>query len=233
MRTDAITDVGLVRKENEDSFLIREDLGLAVVADGMGGHEAGEVASLLAVKTLEDSLQENPGFDEVSLGLAVKAANSAIYRQASENPSFQGMGTTLTALWWRGSKALIGHVGDSRAYLIRNQQISLLTTDHSLVNELVQGGHITEAEALTHPQRNVVTRALGVDVNVEVDLIAVEVEQGDKFVLCSDGFSNLINAEEILAALATEPTGPALSKLKQMALDRGGFDNITAVLVEF
>jgi PPM family protein phosphatase len=232
MRTEAFTHVGLVRKGNEDSYLINGDLGLFVVADGMGGHEAGEVASMLAVKTLEKALiaSENK---EGALKAGIQQANSEIYRQAQENPRFHGMGTTITAVHYFGGQVYIGHVGDSRAYLIRGGQATLLTRDHSLVNELLRCGQITQEEAENHPQKHIVTRALGTEPSVEVDILSPVIEQEDKVLLCSDGLSNLIKGEEIAEIMHNHATSPALQTLKQLALDRGGFDNITALLVEF
>jgi PPM family protein phosphatase len=232
MRTEAFTHVGLVRKGNEDSYLINGDLGLFVVADGMGGHEAGEVASVLAVKTLEKALIAS-GNQEGALKAGIQQANSEIYRQAQENPRFHGMGTTITAVHYFGGQVYIGHVGDSRAYLIRGGQATLLTRDHSLVNELLRCGQITQEEAENHPQKHIVTRALGTEPSVEVDILSPVIEQEDKVLLCSDGLSNLIKGEEIAEIMHNHATSPALQTLKQLALDRGGFDNITALLVEF
>ncbi len=233
MRIEAISDVGLVRKGNEDSYLINRRLGLFVVADGMGGHEAGEVASFLAVKTLEETLENNKE-SEGALVLAIQAANSEIFRQAQEKPYLNGMGTTLTAVYYHNGKAYLGHVGDSRAYLIRNFQATLLTRDHSLVDELVRSGHISEEEAQNHPQRHIVTRALGTEASVEVDILSPAIEQGDRLLLCTDGLSNLVKPEEIIQAVnSTNIPRDALEMLRQQALERGGFDNITALLIEF
>ena len=236
MRTEAISHVGLVRKGNEDSYLINSSLGLFVVADGMGGHEAGEVASKVAVKSLERTLTQAPD-GETALRDGILAANSEIFGMAQADSKLNGMGTTLTAVYYHSGKVLIGHVGDSRAYLIRNFVATLLTRDHSLVNELVQSGHITEEEALNHPQRHVVTRALGIDPMVEIDLLVQEIKAGDRLVLCTDGLSNLVSAEEIAETFnhsrGTDNRGLPLERLKQLALERGGYDNLTAVLIEF
>lgn len=233
MRTEAISDIGLVRKGNEDSYLINPELGLFAVADGMGGHEAGEVASMLAVRTLEKAIAEYP--DKVgALSLAIQAANSEIFRQSQENPSYSGMGTTITAVYCYNNKVYIGHVGDSRAYLIRSAQATLLTRDHSLVNELVRGGHISEEEAQNHPQRHVVTRALGTEPKVEVDILSPVIEKGDRIMLCTDGLSNLVKPDEFVKIInSTDDPRQALQRLKEVALERGGFDNITALMVEF
>lgn len=233
MKTEAISDTGLVRKGNEDSYLLNNRLGLFAVADGMGGHEAGEVASHIAVTTLEKSIEELRR-EENALDLAIQAANVEIYNQAQENQAYNGMGTTITALYCGDEKVYIGHVGDSRAYLLRKSQITLLTRDHSLVNELLLGGHISEEEALNHPQRHVVTRALGIEPTVEVDILSPAIEKEDKILLCTDGLSNLLKPEEMLQVIQLyKDPADALQALKQMALERGGFDNITALLVEF
>lgn len=233
MKTEAISDTGLVRKGNEDSYLLNNRLGLFAVADGMGGHEAGEVASHIAVTTLEKSI-EKLRREENALDLAIQAANVEIYNQALENQAYSGMGTTITALYCGDEKVYIGHVGDSRAYLLRKSQITLLTRDHSLVNELLLGGHISEEEALNHPQRHVVTRALGIEPTVEVDILSPAIEKEDKILLCTDGLSNLLKPEEMLQVIQLyKDPADALQALKQMALERGGFDNITALLVEF
>ncbi len=233
MRIEAISETGLVRKENEDSYLINDRLGLFAVADGMGGHEAGEVASRLAVKTLEESMSAN-GKNDGALALAIQAANREIYRQSQEKQDLAGMGTTITAVHCGEGKVFIGHVGDSRAYLIRNSQATLLTRDHSLVSELVRSGHISEEEAETHPHRHIVTRALGTEPGVEVDILSPVIEQGDRLFLCTDGLSNLVKPEEVVLAIkSNDSPAAALEKLKQLALERGGFDNITALLIEF
>jgi len=233
MRIEAISDTGLVRKGNEDSFLINKALGLFAVADGMGGHEAGEVASFLAVKTLETAVRDSKG-REGALEAAIKAANQEIYSQAQQKSSLAGMGTTLTAVYYQEDGISIGHVGDSRAYLIRDSQATLLTRDHSLVAELIRSGQISEEEGKNHPHRHVVTRALGTEPEVEVDMLFPGVKQGDRLFLCTDGLSNLIKSEEI-AQTVDQAAAPeqALELLKQMALERGGFDNLTALLIEF
>lgn len=233
MRIEAVSDTGLVRKGNEDCYLINKSLGLFAVADGMGGHEAGEVASFLAVKTLEKTI-ENEQDGDGALAAAIQAANSEIYFQAQQESSLAGMGTTLTAVYCHDGKVSIGHVGDSRAYLIRNSQATLLTRDHSLVNELILSGQISEEEAENHPHRHIVTRALGTEPKVEIDILSPVIEQGDCLFLCTDGLSNLVKAEEIVQTVEnSDSLADALVLLKQLALERGGFDNITALVIEF
>lgn len=233
MRTEAFTHVGLVRKGNEDSYLINESLSLFAVADGMGGHEAGEVASELAVQTLEKAMLDGAN-QQGDLLSAIQQANSEIYHKAQENPSLHGMGTTITVVHCLAGQVSIGHVGDSRAYLLRRGQATLLTRDHSLVNELVRCGQISEEEAENHPQRHIVTRALGTEPTVEVDLLSPVIEPGDIILLCSDGLSNLVKGDEMAQIMQhNASTSLALKTLKQLALDRGGFDNITALLIEF
>ncbi len=233
MRAEALTHVGLVRKGNEDSYLLNESLGLFVVADGMGGHEAGEVASKIAVQTVERALS-GAAAKQGALPSAIRQANNEIYMQAQVDHGLHGMGTTITAVHCFADQVNIGHVGDSRAYLIRGGQATLLTRDHSLVNELLRCGQITEQEAENHPQKNIVTRALGTEPMVDVDILTPIIEPHDKLLLCTDGLSNLIKGEEMAKIIQAErSTSLALKALVQMALDRGGFDNITALLIEF
>ncbi|MDA8440920.1 MAG: Stp1/IreP family PP2C-type Ser/Thr phosphatase, partial [Peptococcaceae bacterium] len=209
------------------------NLGLFAVADGMGGCEAGEVASRVAVDMLEKSVLESDGGDNV-LSRAIQAANAAIHYQAEQNQAYKGMGTTITAVYCSQEKIYIGHVGDSRAYLISRNQITLLTRDHSLVNELVRGGHISEEEAKHHPQRHVITRALGTESQVDIDILSPVIEAGDRIILCTDGLSNLVTPEEIVTALNTKrDMVRALQAMVDLALERGGSDNITVLAIEF
>lgn len=232
MRIEAITDVGLVRKSNEDSYLINERLGLFAVADGMGGHAAGEIASSLAVNTLEQAIV-NFGEGEAALEQAIQQANQEIYRQSTLKPSLRGMGTTMTAVYFYRGKTYIGHVGDSRAYLINGPETRLLTRDHSLVGELVRCGQISEEEAKHHPQRHIVTRALGTEPEVQIDILAPDLTGGEGILLCTDGLSNVVETAEIGAAFrSVHDPATVLESLKQLALARGGHDNITAVYVQ-
>lgn len=221
------SDVGQIRRANEDSYLVRDPL--YVVADGMGGHNAGDVASSTAVAALGKPGQ--PTRDNVES--LVKEANAAVWEKAQSDRSLQGMGTTVTALFLDGSHGLIAHVGDSRAYLFRGGQLRQLTHDHTLVARMVGEGRITEEEARHHPQRNVITRALGVDADIHVDLESVEFEPGDRVLLCSDGLTSMIDPDPIAAILASEGSPQSVAdRLVQAANDAGGEDNITVIVLD-
>ncbi len=234
LRASARTDVGLRRRVNEDCFALAADLGLYLVADGMGGHTAGQVASELAaegavraLRTLEDataSLAEK-------LRYAVAAANREIFSTAQQKPHLAGMGTTLVALLTGGERVALAHVGDSRAYLIRGGRIRQLTDDHSLVAELVRRREISEVAARGHPHRHVLTRALGVRRTVEPDLAELTPAVGDLFVLCSDGLTGHVSDEEIAAQVSGDADlDAAAERLIDLANARGGEDNITVLL---
>ena len=235
LRSAARTDVGLRRRANEDRYVVSGDLGLYLVADGMGGHTAGQVASRLAaeaalgaLRTLADaeaSLTEK-------LRYSVAAANREIFAAALAKPELSGMGTTLVVLLVGERRVALAHVGDSRAYLIRGGRIRQLTDDHSLVAELVRRQEISDHDAQRHPHRHVLTRALGVRRSVEADLAELTPAPGDVFVLCSDGLTGLVGDEEIADEVAAEPDLDALcDRLINLANTRGGEDNITVVLV--
>jgi PPM family protein phosphatase len=187
----ASSDVGRLRTTNEDSFVVDDRLALYAVADGMGGHRAGEVASATAIEALRAAIAGGKALDA-----AIVLANSAVFQKAATDRELSGMGTTLTAVAIVGDASLlIGHVGDSRAYRIRDRVITRLTDDHSLVEELVREGRISPEEAEVHPRRAVITRALGIDPDVEVDLYTVEARTGDRILICSDGLSGMIRDE--------------------------------------
>ncbi len=238
------TDVGKTRPINEDGYYISDyskklDAGYAMVADGMGGHQAGEVASKLAVRCISEIINEkchgkmNVAEIKELLGTAIKQANSLIYEKGREEGECQGMGTTLTLLFIKGDTGVVAHVGDSRAYLLREGKLHQITTDHSLVQMLLSRGQITEEEAATHPQKNVITRALGTDSDVEIDLYEFAVSSGDIMLLGSDGLSNMLSADELTAMLqkGKKDSLDSLAKaLVEEANSRGGLDNITAVL---
>lgn len=232
----AVSDRGRVRDSNEDSALELPDRGLFAVADGMGGHAAGEVASRLAVETLEERLSADDSLPSAEqLTGAVRGANRSILRDADENPERSGMGTTLTALAleadgrWR-----IGHVGDSRAYLYRDGELRQLTTDHSWVGRRVASGELTREEARRHPMSSVLERALGTSRDVEVDLEEGRAEAGDLFLLCSDGLSDMLPHDELESLLAPDgDPAEAADHLVSAANRAGGRDNVTVVLVRF
>lgn len=237
----AKTDLGRVRENNEDKFefFVPEDEdslarkgSLYAVADGMGGHNAGQIASELALKTVIGAYYADPSpIVEDSLRAAFGQANALIFDAARAITERSGMGTTLTALVLRGEDAFLAHVGDSRCYRVRESVIEQVTEDHSWVCEQVKRGAMNEAEALASPFRNVITRSLGAAPSVEVDVISHELRAGDTFVLCSDGLSGEVTAEEIRDAAREPGASKAAWDLVNLALERGGHDNITVLIV--
>ncbi len=223
----AASDIGLVREGNEDSYLTLAPL--FAVADGMGGHRGGEVASQLAVETLERTFQAGQG----ELTDQVQEANRVVFERSVTDRQVAGMGTTLTVALVEGDRIRLAHVGDSRAYLLRDGELRLLTQDHTLVHQMVLEGEISEQEAQTHPQRSVLTRALGVDVLVEIDDETVAVRPGDRLLLCTDGLTSMVSEEEIGEILREVPdTREAAERLVRAANDGGGADNTTVVILD-
>ena len=231
MKVYAITDIGRARALNEDSYYVpREGERFCVVADGMGGHNAGEVASAMAVQVFSRHMREVEHITTQALCAAVERANEEVYRAALENEGMSGMGTTFSALARQGGDVLLAHVGDSRIYLIREGAMFQLTTDHTLVEEMIRKGMLTPREARFHPHRNIITRALGTDPRIEIDLVQMAARSGDVFFLCSDGMTNYAQEREILRTAVGE--GDWQDKLKHLvsvALENGGADNITAL----
>jgi protein phosphatase len=227
----AKSDVGMVREANEDSYLVHEPL--FVVADGMGGHVAGDIASSTAVEEIRQQSDTASSDDMETLAALVRNANSKIWEKAKADPSLHGMGTTCTLLLLDKKKAHIAHVGDSRAYIWRGGKLTQLTEDHSLVGRMVKEGRLKPEEAEHHPQRSIVTRALGVDADVEVDLLSVDLNEGDRLMLCSDGLSSMTDSSSMQEVLGSEPDPQrAADRLIQLANDAGGEDNITVVVVD-
>ena len=236
MKWSQITNVGLVRAGNEDSMCACPDIGLFAVADGMGGHKAGEIASSTALEYLEENIRNVP-LDDDDLGAILlhilDEANLRVHRLSTEFEQYRGMGTTVTAGIFQEKTLVIAHIGDSRAYLIRSGEIRQLTNDHSLVGEMLRSGGITEEQAYNHPQRNVLTRAMGTATTVRFDLYHLELLSGDKILFCTDGLINHLRPEEIIEVIGIEPDlDKCLDILMTRSLDRGGHDNITMVLVE-
>jgi serine/threonine protein phosphatase PrpC len=246
-RVRGASDVGRKRETNEDAFLVDEDLSLFVVADGMGGHQGGDTASRLAVDTLQravrksqterpqlfskrSTLEESPL--PVILREAMEDACLAIFSKAQGAPSLHGMGTTVTALLLHGPHAFLAHVGDSRLYLVRGGRIQQISDDHSLVNEQVKAGVITPDEARKSHFKNVITRSVGYEAEVVVDLLGVEAKQGDLFLLCCDGLTNLVDDREIATLATTEAVEDLPVRLIGLANDRGGDDNVTVIALE-
>ena len=234
MKVASITDPGRVRRTNEDNFFADEALGLLIVADGMGGHAGGEVASQLAIATISGLMKERQTEEDAD-GLirnAIEQANTAIRAQAQADPKLHGMGTTLVLAFCRGDAIHLAHLGDSRAYLIHNGSIQRLTEDHSLVAQMIKSGQLTAEEAPRFHLRNVVTRSLGNQRLTEPDLSVVEWYAGDFLLLCSDGLTNMVEESELRSLIAGG--GADLEGSCREAIDRanrnGGRDNITAVL---
>jgi protein phosphatase len=231
IRFAARTDVGKVREGNEDSYLVREPV--FVVADGMGGHLAGDVASQIAVDVITEETERGDG-DKDALVSAIKRANAEIFEKSQNDPNLSGMGTTCTMVVVAGSEARVAHVGDSRAYILRDGTLTQLTDDHTLVNRMVKEGRLRPEDADRHPQRSIITRALGVDANVKVDYRTLQLKQGDRLLLCSDGLTSMISAGSIQRVLG-EAADPemAADDLVRLANDAGGEDNITVVIIDF
>ncbi len=241
-----LSDVGRQRQHNEDYFLVDDELQLFVVADGMGGHAAGEVASRIAVETIAElvSAPDEPDgtwphpYDEQygrstnRLIAALKLANSRVLEAMRKDARLRGMGTTVVALLVHEDIVSFAHVGDSRAYLIRNGAISRMTNDHSWVFEQVEAGLLTEAEAEKHPLRNVITRALGGALTIVPDARELPVEPSDIYLLCSDGLTGMISEDQILEIVSRQPEDleAAGNALVALANENGGLDNITVVL---
>lgn len=225
----AATDVGQVRDHNEDGYLFDDNLGLIAVADGMGGHRGGEVASATALEALHTALSGSSGIRE-----AIGVANDTVFERSTTDEGLRGMGTTLTAgIFDRLGTLTVGHVGDSRAYLLRDNELVRITTDHSLVEELVAAGELTEEEAERDPRRSMITRALGLEPGVEVDLYPVELEAGDRVLLCSDGLTTMLHEAEIAALLDGEGDPDQAARALVVAANAaGGVDNITVLVVD-
>ncbi len=221
------TDVGCVRDHNEDSLVVRPPL--FAVADGMGGHAAGEVASEIAVNVLAELAPEHP--DGAALQTAVEEANREIIRASRDGRGREGMGTTMTACMLEGERLLIAQVGDSRAYLLHQGKLQQLTRDHSLMADMIEAGQLTPEEARNHPQRSVITRALGSDPNTRPDIYEINVDAGDRLLVCSDGLSSMVRNETIEATLrrVRDPQRCA-SQLVNEAIAAGGHDNVTVIV---
>lgn len=233
MISAARTHIGNVRASNQDALLVLPGVyGVYGVADGMGGHKAGDVASKMAVSVVERLLRNQAPSPKL-LQSAIEEANALIYEEQLNNPDYSGMGTTMTLIWEDADRVLLGHVGDSRAYRVRKKSISQVSQDHSMVAEMVRKGLITEEEARVHPYRNIITRALGTAETIEVDVEELDKKPGDLYLLCSDGLSEYIRDEEMLYLLRKHPSlEEAADVLLNLALEGGGRDNISVVLAE-
>jgi serine/threonine protein phosphatase PrpC len=254
IRSAGLSDVGRKRTSNEDSFALAPDHSLFIVADGMGGHAAGEVASRLAVESIERHISGTdprkeptypasfrfPRSEEAALPAparrllnAIRLANQEIVRSVRKNRSHRGMGTTVVIAYIHGSRAYIGSVGDSRAYLARGSTLTQLTSDHTFVNEQVRAGTLSLAEARRHPARNILTRAVGSQDEVEADVVEHDLMPGDVLLLCSDGLTTMVEDQQILETIRERPGDPqsACRALIDLANTHGGDDNVTAILL--
>lgn len=227
------SDVGLVRENNEDSYVFLPP-DLFIVADGMGGHVAGEIASQMASTMVSEYIQEHKknAPPEILLEQAIIKANSLIYQMSQHKQECHGMGTTITAAYVEGNSVYFGHVGDSRMYLIHDGNMRQITEDHSLVWELVKSGNITMEEAGVHPQRNILTRALGTSPDVKIDTGNFVWETGDAILLCSDGLTNMLSEMNILEHITSQSDSLVLDNLVEQAKAAGGLDNITVILAQ-
>ncbi|MDD5167793.1 MAG: Stp1/IreP family PP2C-type Ser/Thr phosphatase [Syntrophales bacterium] len=246
MRTAAMTDVGRVRLNNEDSYYANDEIGLFVVADGMGGHASGEIASKMTVDIIRDYFKGSGKNQPVQIGpymrdysdvtnrlaSAIRLANMAVYEASLSSPELQGMGTTVAAIQIAGNRLSIAHIGDSRVYLIRAENIEQLTDDHSVVYEQIKRNLISKEDASKSEIRNILTRALGISDDAEVDLAEMTLSPGDILLLCSDGLNGMVDDTDILSIiLASDDPPAACKKLIAAANANGGKDNITVVLI--
>lgn len=223
------TDVGRLRKNNQDAVILGN--GLAGVADGMGGHRGGEIASAgLRDGLLRETKGSSP--DRMTLEKAVKTVNRELWEQQEKDVSLSGMGTTLTILWPSEKGMIIGQVGDSRAYLLREGKLTQVTCDHSMVADMVRKGVLTEEQAACHPMRNYITRAVGTEENVEIDMSLIRRRKGDRWLICSDGLYGMMSRDLLLQLTGIEEMEEAADKLIMAALDGGGKDNISLVLLQ-
>lgn len=241
------TDTGKARKNNEDSYLVDDGMGLYAVADGIGGHEGGEVASRMAIEGLSQIVRERcSGADDTPAhGLSAKGdtagaalshafmlVNGKIRQAAAENPALLRMGTTLTAFWFREKTAHLAHVGDSRAYRLRAGVLAQVTDDHTVIADQVRAGLLTHKQAQKSPYRHVITRAMGIDPDLVVDNQALEARPDDTFLLCTDGLTEMVDDETIRRILEDASPQEAAERLVREANDRGGVDNITVVVLK-
>jgi len=234
------THSGMVRSHNEDSIAADAEIGLAVLADGMGGYNAGEVASGIAVAMISEEMKKllgaadaEPDGAEKLLDEHVARANAAIYQAAQSQPQYSGMGTTLVVALWHDNKMSVGHVGDSRLYRLRGESFEQVTRDHSLLQEQIDSGMITREQARFSQNKNLVTRAVGIDAEVETELHTYAAEPGDIYLLCSDGLSDMVTDEDLQLTLSSLQANLPLAaeQLVQQANDNGGRDNISVILV--
>ncbi|OLS01712.1 Stp1/IreP family PP2C-type Ser/Thr phosphatase [Tissierella creatinophila] len=242
MNIIALTDIGLVRAKNQDSFFSSNeyDFPLFIMADGMGGHNGGEIASSDAINIIKEIFLNNKEKLTNKKNIrntiynAIEKANSVIYKKSLELPEYNGMGTTISLCYIFKNHIFIGHVGDSRIYKIGNDSIIQLTEDHSLVNELIKKNEITKEEAKNHPQKNMITRAVGTSFDIEIDIIESNYKKEDKLLLCTDGLFNMVYEDQIFEIIKDNISIiDAGEKLIERAKKNGGLDNISLIIIEF
>lgn len=240
IKSAGATNIGRKRKVNQDSYLMEPGSGLFVVADGMGGHAGGETASKLTVETVVQSVLNDKGSslnmapNDLLMG-AIHRANTAVYSTAEKNKALQGMGTTVVSMYFDQGKIFVGHVGDSRVYMARKKQLWQITKDHSLVNEKLKAGIITREQMKKDKSRNVITRSVGFESSVLVDIYQREVSPGELYFACSDGLSGMVSDEELLSTIEqfgwnSDDLGPLVNTLIEKANANGGDDNVTVVV---
>lgn len=236
------THVGKIRSNNEDSFYIDEDeQRIFIVADGMGGHNAGEVASKMAINIASEYIKSSFHHVEFNdfkvhriIREAIEIANRKVYQHSLLQKECDGMGTTITSAIILNNKIYIGHIGDSRAYLLTDSEFNQITEDHTLVSELVKNGSITETEAKNHPKRNIITKALGTDSNIEPDLLNLEINNNNILILCSDGLTNVVDDNELENTFRnSKDLQKGCDYLVELANNRGGYDNITIIAIRY
>ncbi|MBS4539740.1 Stp1/IreP family PP2C-type Ser/Thr phosphatase [Clostridium sp. D2Q-11] len=242
MNCGSCSHVGKVRDTNQDSYYINhyDELPIFAVADGMGGHNGGEIASEITIEIIKtnadiylNKLLEEKLSIESFIKKSLTLSNEEIFKAANENKSYKGMGTTVTMGCIYKNKLYIGHIGDSRAYIARDNMITRLTKDHSLVAELVRNGTITEEEAINHPQKNIITRALGTNNDIEIDIYTYDLQKNDIILLCTDGLTNMVSEREIIELInTTEDIQVICDALINKANDNGGYDNSTVIIIK-
>lgn len=226
-----LTDKGKVRETNQDSFYIEETAKWCIIADGMGGHNGGEIASKTTVDVIKENLNCKPTNIDACLKNAIYTANKNVYDMSLHNENLVGMGTTGVVCYFECRTATIANVGDSRAYHLGELGLRQVTTDHSIVQQLVDLGKITPHEAKTHPQKNLITRAIGTEPNIEVDITHTVFKKGDYFLLCTDGLTTFVDDEIIAQVIKNNDIDNAVKELVNLANENGGMDNITVVLI--
>jgi len=240
MKISAKTDVGMVRSSNQDAFAtmeISDNIAWGIVCDGMGGANGGNIASTTAVNIISEKLKSGyyEGMNDNSIKnlitSAIDSANAKVFSISQSDPNLTGMGTTVVLAFIKGDNLYIAHVGDSRIYIISDENITQLTTDHSVVQMMIENGEITPEEAVNHPKKNVITRALGVDNEVRIDYSQEEINEGDIILLCSDGLTNFVDTKTIHEICKSEDKYVLTQKLVDLANENGGKDNITAVTI--